>query len=177
MKNKHEPSPVPSPFLTEHIDLLPKGRVLDLAMGAGRNAIYLAGQGFEAEGVDLSPELVKIALERAEREGVHLKARVDDLEKDYKLREAYYEAIICFNYLQRDLVPRIKAGLKPGGLIVYETYTVDQTRFGIPRNPDHLLNHNELLDMFRDFRCLYYREGVLEENRAIAQIIARKPDK
>lgn len=174
MKPEYEPSSIPSPFLIKHINLLPRGRALDLAMGGGRNAIYLAGQGYETDGADISPEFVDTARERAKLKGVYLNARVADLEGDYKIPENYYDLIICFNYLQRDLVPQMKNGLREKGMIVYETYTVDQIQFGKPKNPDHLLKPNELLDMFRDFRCLYYREGVLEENRAIARMIAEK---
>ncbi|MHA1879395.1 MAG: hypothetical protein ACTSYG_03275, partial [Candidatus Heimdallarchaeota archaeon] len=63
---------------------------------------------------------------------------------------------------------------RTGGMVVYETFIVDQARFGKPKNSDHLLKHNELLDLFRDFRCLRYREGIFESRKAIASIIAEK---
>ncbi len=59
-------------------------------------------------------------------------------------------------------------------MIVYETFIIDQVRFGKPTNPDYLLKHNELLEMFRDFRCLRYREGIMQNQRAIAGIVAEK---
>jgi len=59
-------------------------------------------------------------------------------------------------------------------MVVYETFIVDQAQFGKPENPDYLLRHNELLNMFRDFRCLRYREGILEGRKAVASIIAEK---
>jgi hypothetical protein len=68
----------------------------------------------------------------------------------------------------------MKDGLRTGGMVVYETFIVDQARFGKPKNPDHLLKHNELLDLFCDFRCLRYREGIFESRKAIASIIAEK---
>ena len=58
--------------------------------------------------------------------------------------------------------------------MVYETFIVDQTQFGKPRNTEYLLKHNELLNMFRNFRCLYYREGIVESRKAVASIIAEK---
>ena len=58
--------------------------------------------------------------------------------------------------------------------MVYETFIVDQARFGKPKNPDHLFKHNELLDLFHDFRCLRYRKGIFESRKAIASIIAQK---
>jgi 2-polyprenyl-3-methyl-5-hydroxy-6-metoxy-1,4-benzoquinol methylase len=164
----------PAQFLVDNIALLPKGRVLDVAMGAGQNAIYLAKMGFEVEGVDISPEAVSSALELARKSGVNIRAQVADLEKEYHIEKGAYEVIICFKYLQRSLIPQIKDGLCKGGIVVYETFIVDQARFGKPKNPDYLLRHNELLDMFRDFRCLRYREGIVEGRRAIASIIAEK---
>ncbi len=173
MGHKHEGVSEPSEFLVQNIELLPRGRALDIAMGNGRNAIYLAKAGFDVEGVDISGEAIKTALIEAKKQGVVIKAKVVDLEGNYTIEKGAYDVIICFNYLQRSLIPQIKDGLRRGGLIVYETFIIDQVRFGKPTNPDYLLKHNELLDMFRDFRCFRYREGIIK-SRAIAGIVAEK---
>ena len=170
----HENGFDPAQFLVENVELLPKGRVLDVAMGSGRNAIYLARLGFEVEGVDMSPEAVNTALESAEKVGVTIRAQVADLEGNYYIEKGAYDVIICFNYLQRSLISQIKDGLRKGGMVVYETFIIDQVQFGKPKNPDYLLRHNELLNMFRDFRCLRYREGIIEGRKAVASIIAQK---
>jgi tellurite methyltransferase len=164
----------PAEFLIEHVNLLPKGRVLDIAMGKGRNAVYLATNGFKVEGVDISEIAVKNACKLAKEQGVTIRAQVSDLEKDYLVSPDSYDVIICFNYLQRSLITQIKAGLKQGGMVVYETFIVDQIKFGKPRNPDFLLKYNELLEMFRDFRCLRYREGIFDNQKAIASLLAQK---
>ena len=174
MTHIHESNFQPAQFLVENIELLPRGRAFDVAMGAGRNAIYLATMGFDVEGVDVSPEAVNTTLESVRKVGVTIKAQVADLEGDYQIEKGTYNVIICFNYLQRSLIPRIKDGLQRGGVVVYETFIVDQVQFGKPKNPDYLLKHNELLGMFSDFRCLRYREGIIEERKAIASIIAQK---
>ena len=174
MTYPHENSFEPSQFLVDNIKLLPVGRVLDVAMGNGRNAIYLAKAGFEVEGVDSSPEAVSNAMESSQKAGVSVKAEIADLEDSYIINKNTYDVIICFNYLQRSLIPQIKEGLRTGGIIVYETFIVDQAQFGHPRNPEYLLKHNELLDSFREFRCLRYREGIIENKKAIASIIAQK---
>jgi tellurite methyltransferase len=174
MTDLHENILKPAQFLVENVNLLPKGQVLDVAMGSGANAVYLARMGFEVEGVDISAEAVNTALELARKSGVNLKARLADLESNYRIRKSSYDVIICFKYLQRSLIQQIKDGLRTGGMVVYETFIVDQARFGKPKNPDHLLKHNELLDLFRDFRCLRYREGIFESRKAIASIIAKK---
>ena len=174
MTHIHEDGFEPAPFLVENIELLPKGLVLDVAMGTGRNAIYLAKMGFDVEGVDISPEAVNNALESARKAGITIRAEVIDLDGKYHIRESAYDVIICFNYLQRSLIPQIKDGLRKEGMVVYETFIVDQVQFGKPKNPDYLLKHNELLEMFRDFRCLRYREGIVDGRKAIASIIAEK---
>lgn len=174
MSDVHEKGHAPAPFLADNIEFLPRGRALDIAMGAGKNAIYLAKMGFEVEGIDISPEVITVALESAKESSVTIKAHVADLEKDFHVEAEAYSVIICFNYLQRSLITEMKNGLRRGGMIVYETYIIDQAKFGEPKNPDYLLKHNELLNMFRDFRCLRYREGVFEGPRAIASIVAQK---
>ena len=175
MTHYHQVDSSPAQFLVEAIELLPRGRALDVAMGSGQNAVYLARMGFEVEGVDISPEAVSNALELARRAGITIKAEVADLEGNYRLDKNAYDVIICFHYLQRSLIPQIKDGLRKGGMVIYETFIVDQAKlFGKPKNPDYLLQHNELLDMFRDFRCLRYREGIIDGRQAIASILAEK---
>jgi tellurite methyltransferase len=175
MTGGHRHPDAPSPFLVEHTGLLPAGTALDIAMGAGRNAVYLAEHGFRVTGVDNDPEALRQAEERAHARGVSLTAIRGDLEHGYVIPPEDYDVIICFNYLHRPLFPAVRAALKPGGTVVYETYTIDQLQFGPPCNPDHLLNYNELLEVFRDYRCLRYHEGIYEDRKAIAGIIAVKP--
>jgi tellurite methyltransferase len=174
MPHCHENTFGPAKFLQDNIMLLPKGRALDVAMGKGQNAVFLAKMGFAVEGVDISPDAVKTALEAARKTGVAIRAEVADLEGSYRITPGKYDTIICFRYLQRSLIPQIRNGLQKGGMIVYETFTVDQAQFGRPKNPEYLLKHNELLDMFSDFRCLIYWEGILDDRAALARIIAKK---
>ena len=91
----------------------------------------------------------------------------------------FFQLIIVFNFLHRPLFKEIREGLVPGGVVVYQTYTVDQARLGRPTNPDYLLEHGELKQRFRDWEILNYREVVGPTrrggpDRAIAGIIARK---
>jgi tellurite methyltransferase len=174
LSETHEYPKEPADFLARNLALLPRGRALDVAMGDGRNAIFLAGHGFAVEGIDLSREAVAASRTAARKAGVSLDAKVADLESGFTLREQKYDLIICFRYLHRPLIPTLKCGLRTNGMIVYETYIVDQARFGKPRNPDHLLGRNELLRLFQEFRCLRYHEGIFEGPRALAGIIAQK---
>jgi tellurite methyltransferase len=70
---------------------------------------------------------------------------VADLEGDFCIETGAYNVIICFNYLQRSLIPRIRNGLRKRGMVVYETFIVYQVQFGKPENSCYLLRHNELL--------------------------------
>jgi tellurite methyltransferase len=152
----------PSSFLTEIFqsdhESIPRGEALDIATGKGRNAIFLAERGFEVVGIDISPIALAQAQRAANEKSLAIVWQQADLEQ-IELPPARYDLVLNFNYLQRSLVPQIKQTLKPGGRVVFETYLIDQQAIGSPNNPAYLLGHNELLDLFRDFRVLYYREG------------------
>jgi tellurite methyltransferase len=89
-----------------------------------------------------------------------------------------FDAVIVFNYLHRPLFPFIREAIRPGGLIVYETFTVDQKRFGRPSNLDFLLEQHELAQAFAGWELIRSFEGeVSSPERAIARLIARKQAK
>lgn len=152
----------PSGFLKQLFELesrrIQPGKALDIAAGKGKNALFLAERGFNVEAVDISEVALQEARRRAEKRGLQLTLRQTDLDKA-ELPEASYDLILNINFLQRSLVPKTKKALKVGGHIIFDTYLIDQRAIGHPRNPDYLLGHNELLELFRDFRVLYYREG------------------
>ncbi|MCF6148595.1 MAG: class I SAM-dependent methyltransferase [Candidatus Kuenenia sp.] len=165
----------PVAFLKEHISLLPKGKALDLATGEGRNAVFLAENGFEVDCCDVSEIAIEKAKNLAKQNNVRINAFVADLEV-YKLPKNSYDVISCFYYLQRDIIPQIKDALKTGGMIIYETFTIENLErgFGGPKNRDYLLRPNELLECFREFKIIYYRELVVDNKKAIASLIAEK---
>jgi rhodanese-related sulfurtransferase len=171
----------PSSFLVEHFDLLPRGLALDLAMGEGRNAIYLATRGYDVDGVDANPHVVERARTAARKLGAPIRAIVGNVEDGtYIIPIETYDLIVVFNYLHRPVIKDIKDGVVPGGGVIYQTYTEDQARFGRPKNPDHLLKPGEIKEAFADWEILRYRELIGParkdgKNRAIAGIVARKP--
>ena len=177
----HSPGLTPSSFLVDHYAMLPKGLALDLAMGEGRNAIYLATRGFDVDGVDGDPEKVARARVAARRLGAPIRALVGNVEDGtYIIPLETYDVITVFNYLHRPLFQDIKEGVIPGGAVVYQTFTEEQARLGKPTNPNYLLRSGELREQFSGWEILAYRELVGPArrggpDRAIAGIVARKP--
>ncbi len=166
----------PNAFLRQSIHLLPKGKALDLACGDGTNAVFLAQQGFSVEAVDISLAGLKMARRLAQEKKVNVKFRQADLAT-FPLPSAHYDLIIVLYFLSRRLIPRIRKALKPGGMILFETYTTEQGGCGNggPRKGSYLLQPNELLRLFGGLRILFYREGVFRiegRRRAVASLIA-----
>ncbi len=170
----------PDPFLVSCRDWLDeflpeRGEALDLAGGAGRNAVYLARMGFAVTLVDASQVAARRAESLASQREVGLRIVVADLERNEYVPqpESFDLIVVCF-YLERALFPAIRSAIKPGGLVIYRTYTVDQQRYpGRPKHPMHLLQHSELLEQFHGFRVLFYEEIV--RGKGVAALVARKP--
>ena len=149
-------------------------RALDLACGAGRHAVYLAQAGFAVTAVDFSAEGLASANRLAELRAVSIETATLDLEADgVDLGEETYDLAVVFFYLHRPLFPQIARCLQPGGLLIYKTYSVDQLRYpGRPRHRMHMLEPNELLEVFSEFRVLRYEEEW--EGRGTAALVAQK---
>jgi len=165
-------------FLRTHVGLLPKGKALDIATGEGRNAIFLAQQGFHVDAVDISGEGLKKAEKLAREFEVKIHTVLADLNT-YPIKGGRYNLIVDFYFLDRSLIPKIKKGLKRGGMVIFETYLLEQRTLGTtgPKNLKYFLKPNELLFLFKGFRILRYREGIFKESgrkKAIASLIAQK---
>jgi len=163
----------PIPFLKTHAALLPKGKALDLAMGQGRNGVYLATQGFDVTGLDISEKGLSMARKLAEEQHVAVETRVVDLDQA-SLEKNAYDVVLDVYYLQRNLIPRIKEALKSGGMVVMETYTLDHLKYNPKFRREWLLESNELLELFKDFKILRY-QAVDDGKAAFASILAQKP--
>lgn len=161
----------PSAFLREIVEsgAWPPlcGQALDIACGKGRNAIYLAQRGFAVTALDISPVALEEGRKRAQRQRLRIDWRTCDLEPAV-IDHAGFDLLINFNYLQRSLFESMRQAVKPGGHVIFETYLIDQAALGHPKNPEYLLQHNELLESFRGFRVLFYREGKFVDGNAAA---------
>jgi len=166
----------PALFLKENIHRLPRGNALDIAMGTGRNAIFLASHGYEVDAIDYSEVAVERVRSYAQEKSLQIHTTQADLAY-YQIAGETYDVIINFYFLERSLIPQIKRALKPGGMLLFETYTVEQLQYGRPHNPDYLLKPNELLNSFMNLHIIYYHERVETnqvETKAIASLLAQK---
>ena len=168
----------PNPFLKKHTSRLPKGRALDLATGEGKNAVFLAQHGFQVDAVDISGLGLRKAKKLAKQTGVTIHTIQADLDS-YRIPEGTYDLIANFYFLKRNLIPRIKRGLKKGGRVIFETYILEHRNLATegPKQSKYFLGPNELLRMFDGFRVLFYREGIFREGgkrKAVASLIAEK---
>ncbi len=154
--------------------LLPhSGRALDVACGYGQNTLYLARKGLSATGIDRSMEALAAGREAAVRANLNASFVQADLTR-FALPHSTYSVVICFKYHDCALYPSIRAALRPGGLLIYETYTFEHRKFGLkPRNAAHFLERNELLNAFGDWEIIFYHEAWI--GRGVASLVARKP--
>jgi tellurite methyltransferase len=175
-------SMAPDPFLvrafSEYIlPLFPHGgSALDLAGGAGRYSIWLAKQGWEVTLIDISATGVEQARQNAGPLASRIHFVVDDLTH-FKARQtqggAGFEVVMAFFYLERKMFSEMLKAVRPGGLLVYKTYTLARAKLaGGPKNPAHLLESGELLRLADGRSVLHYREETAQT--AMAELVARK---
>lgn len=172
---EHRDDP-PSPRLVQAVATLPPGRALDLACGPGRNALWLAAAGWRVTAVDRSGVALAMLRERALQLGLEVDTRRADLERgEFTIPPDSFDLICDFHYLQSDLFPEIRAGLRPGGLAVAAIHLVDATPGLRPMNRVYLLEPGELRNEFPGWEILHYSEGAPPGRRAVAEIVARRP--
>ncbi len=163
----------PARVLSENLHLLPgSGRALDLASGLGDNALLLAQHCFDTHAWDISD----VALEQLQQKAAQLGRVVHCAQRDISARPPEpesFDLIVVSRFLDRTLCPAIAEALTPGGLLFYQTFSVDSSSG--PRNPAYRLLHNELLRLFAGLEIIYYREeGIVAPADSEAMLIARR---
>jgi len=135
----------PSAWVKRHASLIkPQGRVLDVATGNGRNARWLAAQGWQVEAVDKDETAL------ASMQGLSgINTQIADIENGrWPYTGRKFDGIVVCRYLHRPLFPALLDSLTADGLLIYETFMMGHEAYGRPKNPDFLLRPNELLDVF-----------------------------
>lgn len=177
-KGEYPLDPDPAPVLQQYIDTFPDGRALDIATGTGRNAVFLANNGYTVDALDKSREGLAIARDNAEKRGIEDNCswiHADAFEYTYP--EETYDVITIQSFQVMERLTDIKAALAPNGVLYYQAHirANESLDYGPPNR--HRVGANELLRACLDLNVLHYREfttGETDHRGAYAQIIARK---
>ena len=164
----------PAPLLVEAAGMLRPGRALDIACGYGRNALYLASLGWQVTAVDRSAVAIRLLRERSGSAAVD--ARQADLERgEFPIAAGAYDLVCDFFYLQRDLFPSIREGVRLGGVFLGAIHLREGEGAPGRRNPMFQMDPGELRREFAGWKILFYSEGAEPgKTRRAARIIARR---
>ena len=150
----------PSPCVVEYAPLIRNGgRVLDLACGHGRHAIWLAKQGYQVDAVDRDAEAL------AGMQGMpNINISIADIEVgNWPASDQRYDGIVVSRYLFRPLLTKLAAMLNPDGVLIYETFMLGNERYGRPSNPDYLLQPDELKTVYAPLLKIYaFEQGKVD---------------
>ncbi len=158
--------PHPSALLKAWIGRLPMGRALDLACGAGRNSLFLAGNGYQVTGIDLSAVGLQRAALAANRQGLDITWIQQDL--DHAAVAGRFNVVCLFRYLNRPLIRRLPQLLAAGGVLLVEQHlAVDEAPSRVPiagpANPDFRVAAGELPEMLSELDLLHTEEGIVTD--------------
>lgn len=169
----------PNPLLVRVVKSNPPGSALDLACGAGQNALYLSSNGWDVEAIDGSDVAINILRERAKKQGLAVNARVVDLESSkFQIRPDTFDLICIFFYLHWDLLAAARKNLRPDGFLIAAIHMIDDSPNLQPMNPAFLMEPGELRHEFEGWKIEHYLEGKSTDSnheRRTAEIIAQKP--
>jgi tellurite methyltransferase len=167
----------PEPFLVAMLARTSRGIALDVAAGRGRNAVALAQAGLKVVAVDFSAEAMRTLAATARAARLAVWPVVANLDS-FHLKNSSFDAIVNINFLDRALFPKFEHALRPGGVLIAETFLVDQAAIGHPRDPHFLLDHGELRALAGGLEVEEYREGIVTypngERAFRASIVARR---
>lgn len=167
--------PHPTELLEQWQPELPPGRALDIACGAGRNALYLAACGYEVDAVDISPTALERARAKASERGLEVNFIEADLDS-FNPEHGGYDLVVVARYVNRKLLPRLAQALKPGGALLYEHHIRTDLEVDGPKDPEFRLAPGELRKQFAQLDLRFYREGLVKDldgrTMALAQLIA-----
>ncbi|MGE0132692.1 MAG: methyltransferase domain-containing protein [Blastocatellales bacterium] len=171
----------PHRLIVEFASKLELGRALDVACGVGRHAIWLAERGWQVIAVDSSRAAIEILRQRASGIGLAIDSHIADLERhEFIIEPEAYDLIVVCNYLQRDLFPAIKAGVRVGGVVIAAIAMVDEDPNVKPMNPAFLLKPGELRAKFAEsegwelMRGFEGKPAGADHRRATAEIVVRR---
>jgi len=148
------------PFFAEMLARMPKRLALDVAAGRGRHSIPLARAGTRVVAVDIADEAMRALKAVVDTESLGIFPVIANLD-NFCFRTGCFDAVVNINFLDRALFPKLIDALKPGGVLLSDTFLIDQAKTGHPRDPRFLLKHGELRELMNGLDVDVYREGLV----------------
>jgi len=168
----------PNAFLVEMVKGRKLGRALDVAMGQGRNTIWLAQQGWDVTGFDPADQAVGVARENAARLGLTIHTEITTMEQ-FEFGENKWNLIVLSYAGCGQLARQVERALAPGGIVVVEAFHTDALK--TMKIGGSLCQTGELPHLFQGLRSLHYEEPVAQPDFAprplrIVRFAAEKPE-
>jgi SAM-dependent methyltransferase len=164
----------PAAIVKKYAKLAHGKRALDIAAGNGRNALFLANQGFVVDAIDIAE--AGLSLFAGKHRQIHTICA--DLDT-FDIRPNYYDLIVDIKFLNRRLFPYIKAGLTPGGVLIFQSFLdISAPDRNPPDHADYYLRQNELLHAFLSLNVVWYQEAKEKSDdnaNWLASLVAAKP--
>ena len=163
---KHIKITTPSPWVKKYAHLVPNGPVLDIAAGRGRHSIFFHSLGHPITAIDKNISfLTKLKkYKNSEIISADLETSTSVFSKTQPLHGRQFSGIIVINYLYRPLLGDLIAALRPGGVLIYETFARGNELFSRPKNPSHLLKSEELINLVcGKLQIIAYEHGKTEK--------------
>ncbi len=166
----------PVNLLADWLPGLPVGRALDVACGAGRNALFLAQAGYQVDAIDISVEGLKQAAENAEGQGLNINWIEHDLDEPYPF-DTGYDLIIVMWFVNLELITQLCDCLAPGGHLLCEEHLITDQQVIGPRNLDYRVAAGDLRAAVPGLEVLFYEETIntnaVGEKVASARLVAK----
>ncbi|WFE68702.1 methyltransferase domain-containing protein [Thiomicrospira sp. R3] len=166
----------PNSLLIEQLSYLqPKFKhALDLGCGGGRDAIYLAQQGWQVSAIDEQQRVLNCATALAELHHVKVDWLKKDLRKPASLPKESFDLIMMIRFLDRDLFEFMRKHCRSDGYVLIQTFVQGVDAFGSPKNPNYILRFGELAKEFSEFDVIVDKIESLNDGRPVASFLARR---
>lgn len=173
-------------MLVENIEEIPVGKALDLGVGEGRNALYLAHKGFQVTGVDVSPKAVEKFLNLAEERGLTVEGLVVDI-RDFEFKPNLYNLVVAsatLHFFRKsevyEIISKVIKSITIGGYVYIDDFTVDDPSYQTAKKKLkqidkgtfyssklssylYFFSHKELKEIFSDFEVKAYKEEIITD--------------
>ena len=174
LNRKHGVTSTPDPLLVESVDLLANSDVVvDLACGTGRHSIYLASLGYFTVALDCSREALEQCRISASSHNVKLHAVAADLQQ-FRFGPRSVDALVCFNYLNRELAQNMVDALRKGGILIFKTFNRNFQFVNANFNEAYMLAPGELKEMFGNLKSIHSSDDCQPSTNTKSFLVARK---